>query len=83
MPGVLWPILLLGGIISVIFLYLFGLDRTFPNGLMMAVVGGMIALLLLVIYQVEFPFSRAFAIGPDSLEAALDNVKSSAAPGGS
>jgi hypothetical protein len=49
---------------------------------MMAVVGGMIALLLLVIYQVEFPFSRAFAIGPDSLEAALDNLKSSAASGG-
>ncbi|GIH06191.1 hypothetical protein Rhe02_42580 [Rhizocola hellebori] len=82
MPDILWPILLLGGFISVAFLYLFGLDRTFPNGLMMAVVGGMIALLLLVIYQVEFPYSRAFAVGPDSLEAALDNLRSSAAPGG-
>ncbi len=75
MPGLLWPILLLGGAISIVFLYMFGLERTFPNGLMMAVVGGMIALLLFVIYQVEFPFSRAFAVGPESLRAALTDMR--------
>ncbi|NUT36313.1 MAG: DUF4239 domain-containing protein [Hamadaea sp.] len=74
MPGLLWPVLLGGGLMSVAFLYLFGLDRTFPNGLMMAAVGGMIALLLFVIYQVEYPFSRAFAIEPDSLLDALTRV---------
>ncbi len=83
MPEILWPILILGGFISVMFLYLFGLERTFPNGLMLAVVGGMVALLLLVLYQVEYPFSRAFAVGPGSFEAALDNLRPSAAPGGS
>ncbi|NUR69992.1 MAG: DUF4239 domain-containing protein [Hamadaea sp.] len=75
MPGLLWPVLLAGGLVSVLFLYLFGLDRTFPNGLMMAVVGAMIALLLFVLYQVEFPFSRAFAVSPDSLLAALAQVR--------
>jgi hypothetical protein len=75
MPGLLWPTLIIGGLVSILFLYLFGLDRTFPNGLMMAVVGGMIALLLFVIYQVEFPFSRAFAVSPASLISALDQVQ--------
>lgn len=74
MPGLLWPVLIGGGLVSIAFLYLFGLERTFPNGLMMATVGGMLALLLFVIYQVEFPYSRDFAIGPDSLVSALASV---------
>lgn len=71
MPALLWWVLIGGGLVSILFLYLFGLERTFPNGLMMGVVGGMLALLLFVIYQVEFPFSRAFAITPDALQSAL------------
>ncbi len=74
-PGPLWPILLVGGLISVVFFYLFGLDRTFPNGLMMAVVGGMIALLLFVLYQLEYPFSRSLAVGPDSFQSAITQLK--------
>lgn len=77
MPGLLWPVLIGGGIVSIAFLYLFGLERTFPNGLMMATVGGMLALLLFVIYQVEFPYSRDFAIGPDSLISALSTLSPS------
>jgi hypothetical protein len=76
MPGLLWPVLIAGSLISVVFLYMFGLSRTFPNGLMMAVVGGMIALLLFVIYQVEYPYSRAFAIDPGSLSDALIQLRS-------
>ncbi len=74
MPGPLWPILLVGGLISVVFFYLFGLERTFPNGLMMAVVGGMVALLLFVLFQLEYPFSRSLAVGPDSFEVALSQL---------
>ncbi|MCP2324781.1 hypothetical protein HDA40_003288 [Hamadaea flava] len=75
MPGLLWPVLIAGGLVSVVFLYLFGLERTFPNGLMMAVVGAMIALLLFVLYQVEYPLSRAFAVTPDSLTTALARLR--------
>lgn len=74
MPALLWPILIGGGIASIAFLYLFGLDRTFPNGLMMATVGGMIALMLFVIYQVEYPFSRDLGIDPDAFRVALTQV---------
>ncbi|WP_117213262.1 DUF4239 domain-containing protein [Allorhizocola rhizosphaerae] len=75
MPGPLWPILIIGGLISVMFFYLFGLERTFPNGLMMAVAGGMIALLLFVLYQLEYPYSRSLAVGPDSFETAISQLK--------
>jgi hypothetical protein len=74
MPYPLWPILILGGIISIAFLYLFGLRRTFPNGLMMFTVGGMVALLLVVIYQLEYPFSRGLAIGPDAFQDVLTQL---------
>ena len=71
MPYPLWPILIFGGVISIAFLYLFGLQRTFPNGLMMFTVGGMVALLLVVIYQLEYPFSRGLSIGPEAFQDAL------------
>lgn len=74
MPYPLWPILILGGIISISFLYLFGLQRTFPNGLMMFTVGGMVALLLVVIYQLEYPFSRGLSIGPQAFQDALTQL---------
>ncbi|GIF77599.1 bestrophin-like domain [Asanoa siamensis] len=75
MPAPLWPILLGGAVISVGFLYLFGLRRTVPNGLMFAALGGMVALMLFVLYQVELPYSRGFAVDPDSLRAALETLR--------
>ena len=73
-PPLLWWTLVLGGLVSVLFLYLFGLERTVPNGVMLAALGGMLALLLFVIYQVEYPFSRGFAVEPDSLRGAITQL---------
>ncbi|GIG56960.1 hypothetical protein Lfu02_13320 [Longispora fulva] len=70
MPEPLWPILILGGLVTVGFLYMFGLERTFPNGLMMATLGAMVALMLFVLYQVEFPFSHGMAVQPGAFEDA-------------
>jgi hypothetical protein len=75
MPAPLWPILLGGALVSVGFLYLFGLRRTLPNGLMFATLGGMVALMLFVLYQVELPYSRGFAVDPDALRAALETLR--------
>jgi hypothetical protein len=74
MPALLWPTLIVSSAVNICFLYLFGLDRTFPNGLMMATVGGMIALVLFVIYQVEFPFSRGLGVSPASFSALLSTL---------
>lgn len=74
-PQPLWPALGVGGLVSIGFLYLFGLDRTFPNGLMMATVGAMIAVVLFVIYEMEYPFSRGMAIEPDAFRTALSDLK--------
>jgi hypothetical protein len=75
MPAPLWPILLGGAIVSVGFLYLFGLRRTVPNALMFAALGGMVALMLFVLYQVELPYSRGFALDPGALQAALETLR--------
>ncbi|WP_162907389.1 DUF4239 domain-containing protein [Allorhizocola rhizosphaerae] len=71
MPLPMWPILIGGGVIIIAFLYLFGLARTFPNGLMLFVVGGMIGLVLTVLYHLEFPYSRGLAVTSDALQDAL------------
>jgi hypothetical protein len=71
MPPMLWPTLILGAVVSIAFLYVFGLDRTFPNGVMMATVAAMTALVLFVIYEVEFPYSRGLSVGPEAFTTAL------------
>lgn len=74
LPEPLWPALALGGFVSVVFLYLFGLDRTVPNGLMMGTVGGMIAVVLFVIHEMQYPFSPGLALDPDVFQAALEHL---------
>lgn len=77
LPPLLWWILILGGLVSVVFLYMFGLKPTFPNAVMLAVVGGMLALMIFVIYQVEYPYSRGFALEPTALLTALSHLNGS------
>ncbi|SCL21839.1 Protein of unknown function [Micromonospora pallida] len=77
MPPLLWPALVLGGAVGIGFLYLFGLARTFPNGLMIATVTAMTALSLFILYQLEFPFSRALSVGPEPLTAMLTTLGAS------
>ena len=74
MPSLMWPILIGGGIVSILFLYLFGLDRTFPNGLMMATVAAMTVLVLFVLYQVEYPFSRGLSVSPSAFVTVLGSL---------
>lgn len=74
MPALLWPVLIIGGLISVGFLYVFGLERTFPNAAMMAILGAAVAMLLFLLYQMEFPYSRGLAVQPEAFETALEQM---------
>jgi hypothetical protein len=52
-----------------------GGGSTFPNAVMLGIVGGMLALMVFVIYQVEFPYSRGFAVAPSSLQTAITGLR--------
>ena len=77
-PAVLWAVLVLGGIITVGFTYLFGLENTWSHRLMVAAVAGVIALVLFTIGSLEYPFSGGTRIGPEAFELARDRFEASA-----
>ena len=61
MPGVLWAVLIFGGIAAVGFTYLFGLENTWAHRLMVVTLAAVIGLVLFTIGAMEHPFSGELA----------------------
>jgi hypothetical protein len=76
-PAVLWAVLVLGGIITVGFTYLFGLTNTWSHRLMVAAVAGLVALVLFTVGSLEYPFSGGTRVGPEAFELVLDRLEAS------
>ena len=76
-PAVLWAVLGFGGIVTVSFTYLFGLENTWSHRLMVAAVSGLIALVLFTIGNLEYPFSGGTRIGPEAFELVRDRFETS------
>jgi uncharacterized membrane protein len=76
-PAILWVVLGVGGMVAVGFTYLFGLENTWVHRLMVAALAGLIALVLLTIGALDYPFSGDARIGPGAFELILDRFETS------
>lgn len=76
-PAVMWIVLVIGGMATVGFTYLFGLENTWAHRLMVVTLAGVITLVLFTIGALEFPFSGGARIGPDAFELILDRFETS------
>jgi protein-S-isoprenylcysteine O-methyltransferase Ste14 len=77
LPTVLWVVLVVGGMVTVSFAYLFGLENTGAHALMVASLAGVIALVLFTIGILDHPFSGGASIGPSAFELILDRFETS------
>jgi hypothetical protein len=69
-PGLLWGALIMGGVITIGFAFLFGMKSTVTHALVMFCVTLLIGSLLLVIYEINSPFS-GIKVGPEAFQLAL------------
>jgi hypothetical protein len=76
-PAILWVILLLGGVITVGFTYLFGLTNTRVHTLMVVALTTVIASTLFTIYTLEDRFSGDTGLTPDAFEFDLQRFEGS------
>jgi hypothetical protein len=75
-PALLWATLLLGGVITIGFAYLFGMKSTATHAIVMFSLTLLIGGLLLVIYELNFPFSGgAIKVGPEAFQLALQRMQ--------
>jgi hypothetical protein len=76
-PAILWVVLVSGGIVTVGFTYLFGLESTWAHRLMVAALAGLITLVLLTIGTLDYPFSGGARIGTGAFELVLNRFETS------
>lgn len=76
-PGVLWAVLIFGGVAVVGFTYLFGLENTLAHRLMVVTLAAVIGLVLFTIGTLEHPFSGGARIGTGAFDLILERFETS------
>jgi uncharacterized membrane protein YraQ (UPF0718 family) len=77
LPAILWAVLLVGGVITVSFTYLFGLRSTVVHVLMVAALALVIGLVLFTVAALDYPFRGDVRIGPEAFKQVLGRFESS------
>jgi Na+/proline symporter len=76
-PTILWVVLIGGGVITIAFTYLFGLDNTTVHTLMVASLALIIALSLFTVAALNHPFKGDVRIHPAAFEQVLERFHES------
>ena len=77
LPPILWVVLILGGVITVGFTYLFGLQNTLAHLLMVAALALVISMSLFTVAALDFPFRGDIHIHPSAYENDLERFHES------
>jgi hypothetical protein len=70
-PGVLWIALIVGGLVTIGFALLFGLERAALHSLMVGSLAALIGVLLFVALVINYPFSGSVAVDPEPFHRVL------------
>jgi hypothetical protein len=73
-PPLIWVAMVILGIITVAFTYLFGMDTPRLHIVRVALLTIVVALSLYTIHTIEYPFAGGVQIGPDAFERVLDRT---------
>jgi hypothetical protein len=77
LPPILWIVLILGGVITVGFTYLFGLENTLVHMLMVASLAMIISLSLFTVAALDYPFNGDIRVHPAAYEQDLERFHES------
>ncbi|WP_396932336.1 DUF4239 domain-containing protein [Mycolicibacterium sp.] len=71
-PGELWVLLLGGGMVMLLFTYIFPSTDVVVHGALIALAGSLLAFVLYLIFAMEHPFVGSIAVQPTAYENVLD-----------
>src|SRR5215217_6695402 len=77
LPTILWVVLIGGGVITIAFTYLFGLDNNVVHTLMVATLALIISLSLFTVAALDYPFKGDVRIHPAAFEQVLERFQES------
>jgi hypothetical protein len=73
-PPLIWAAMVILGIITVAFTYLFGVDSPGLHMVRVALLTVVVALSLYTIHTIEYPFAPGVQVGPEAFERVLDRT---------
>jgi hypothetical protein len=74
LPYILWVVLVVGGILTVAFPYLFGIDAAWLHTATVVGLTVLVALILCVIGILDYPFGGGVGVQPESFEVVLREI---------
>jgi hypothetical protein len=74
-PPILWVVLVVGGVITVAFTYLFGMETIWLHRLAVAALTVVVSLILYTVSVLEYPFNDAARVSPDAFELVLTEIE--------
>lgn len=77
LPSVLWVVMVIGGILTIAFTFLFAVEPPWFHRLITAALAALVVLVLFAIYRIEYPFTGEVRVGPDAFEVVLDEIEGS------
>ncbi len=75
LPPILWVVLVVGGVITVAFTYLFGMETPWLHMLAVAALTVIVSLILYTIAVLDYPFNGGLRVGPDAFELVLREIE--------
>jgi hypothetical protein len=72
--GIMWTVLVVGGVVTIAFTYLFGFDQTLMQELMIGGLSFLIGLVLFLIMALDFPFRGSIAVQPEAFRALVESL---------
>jgi hypothetical protein len=71
-PGELWVLLLGGGMVMLLFAYMFPSPDVVVHGVLIALAGSLLAFVLYLTFAMEHPFVGSIAVSPEAYQHVLD-----------
>jgi hypothetical protein len=75
LPGILWVVLIIGGVFVVGFTYLFGMENNLTHVLMVATLALIISLALFTVAALNYPFRGDVHIAPEAFKQVLERFE--------
>ena len=79
-PYILWIVLVIGGVLTVAFTYLFGIEPAWLHAVAVAGLAILVSLVLIVIGVLYYPFNSGVQVQPDAFDQVLREIGGEDAP---
>jgi hypothetical protein len=75
LPPILWAVLIVGGMLTVAFTYLFGMEAPRLHMLAVAALTVIVTLIIYTVAVLDFPFNSDLRVGPEAFELVLRRIE--------